>query len=136
MTAKVAVYREGAMVNTACVNAPEVNPDTPDKDDACDTATVTVPEPEKPQPPVTPELPNTGAGNIIAVGGVALVAGFLFYRRRNFLRHKLAFRQAQQGTSVLPLADPLSPDDPLADTPLAPQPEQPVRSTLRRRRQF
>lgn len=87
MTAKVAVYREGAMVNTACVNAPEVNPDTPDKDDACDTATVTVPEPEKPQPPVvTPELPNTGAGNIIGIfAGVVFIAG---------LAHRLMMRRA------------------------------------------
>ena len=85
MTAKVAVYREGAMVNTACVNAPEVNPDTPDKDDACDTATVTVPEPEKPQPPVTPELPNTGAGNIIGIfAGVVFIAG---------LAHRLMMRR-------------------------------------------
>lgn len=117
---------------------PECKPGIPVGDPRCEVCpydpSLTPDDPNCKETPT--ELPNTGAGNIIAIGGVALVAGFLFYRRRNFLRHKLAFRQAQQGTSVLPLADPLSPDDPLADTPLAPQAEQPVRSTLRRRRQF
>lgn len=73
MTAKVVAYRAGVTVNTACVNAPAVNPETPDKDDACDTASVTV-------PPVTlPEvLPDTGAGSIISVVvGTVLAAGLL-----------------------------------------------------------
>ena len=75
MTAKVASYVAGAMVNTACVNAPEVNPSEPGKDDACDTATVTVPTPETPV-----VLPDTGAGSVISVVfGTALVAGFLHY---------------------------------------------------------
>jgi len=75
MTAKVAVYQAGSMVNTACVNAPEVNPNTPDKDDACDTATVTVPTPETPT-----ELPNTGAGNVIGMFfGTVVTAGLLHY---------------------------------------------------------
>lgn len=46
--AKVTAYREGMIVNTACVNAPEVNPGNPTQNDDCDTATVTVPEPEVP----------------------------------------------------------------------------------------
>jgi len=75
MTAKVAVYQAGSMVNTACVNAPEVNPNTPDKDDACDTASVTVPTPEIPT-----ELPNTGAGNVIGLFfGTVVTAGLLHY---------------------------------------------------------
>lgn len=77
ITAKVAVYQAGAMVNTACVNAPEVNPTTPDKDDACDTATVTVPTPETPITP--PELPNTGAGNVIGLFFGTVVAAGLFH---------------------------------------------------------
>jgi len=92
LVAKVAVYIEGSLVNTACVNAPEVNPNNPEQDDACDTATVTVPEPKQPdtpQPPTpeTPEvLPNTGVGNVISlVTIVALASGIahrLFMGRR------------------------------------------------------
>ena len=86
MTAKVAVYHEGAMVNTACVNAPEVNPGQPDKDDACDTATVTVPKPEIPVTPEVPVLPNTGAGNIIGIfAGVVFTAA---------MAHRLMMRRA------------------------------------------
>ncbi len=85
---------------------------------------------------VTQTLPNTGAGNIIALSSAALVGGFLFYRHRVFLRNKAAFNAAENGTSPLPLADPLTPEDPLANTPLEPQEQQPVRSTFRRRRPF
>ena len=79
-------------------------------------------------------LPNTGAGNVIAIGAAALVGGFLFYRQWMFRKHKREAYQAETGVSPLPLADPLATDDPLAETPLEPQ--QPVRSTFRRRRQF
>jgi uncharacterized repeat protein (TIGR01451 family) len=80
ITAKVATYHAGAMINTACVNAPEVNPSNPDKDDACDTATVTVPTPETPTTPETPEvLPNTGAGNVIGLFFGTVVAAGLFH---------------------------------------------------------
>lgn len=85
---------------------------------------------------VTETLPNTGAGNIVAIGSAALVGGFLFYRQRVFRRHKAAFTAAENGVSPLPLADPLAPTDPLGDTPLEPTEAQPVRSTFRRRRQF
>jgi len=74
ITAKVAVYQAGAMVNTACVNALEINPTTPDKDDACDTATVTVPTPETPS-----VLPNTGAGDVIGLFFGTVVAAGLFH---------------------------------------------------------
>ena len=50
LTAKVTKYTEGSLVNTACVNAPEVNPSEPNKQDDCDDATVTVPKPEVPKP--------------------------------------------------------------------------------------
>lgn len=85
---------------------------------------------------VTATLPNTGAGNVIAIGSAALVGGFLFYRHRVFKRHKAAFAAAENGASPLPLADPLAPTDPLGDTPLEPSEPQAVRSTFRRRRQF
>lgn len=43
--AKVASYVAGALVNTACVNATEVNSDQPTVNDDCDDATVTVTPP-------------------------------------------------------------------------------------------
>lgn len=79
-------------------------------------------------------LPNTGAGNVVAISSAALVGGFLFYRQWIFRKHKKEAYQAEVGASPLPLADPLTTDDPLAETPLEPQ--QPVRSSFRRRRQF
>lgn len=82
-------------------------------------------------------LPNTGAGNVIAIGGAALVGGFLFYRQWMFKKHKREAYQAETGSSPLPLADPLAVSDPLAETPLEPeQPSQGHHSTFRRRRQF
>ena len=42
LKAKVAAYKAGNLVNTACVNAKEVNPNEPNKADDCDDATVTV----------------------------------------------------------------------------------------------
>ena len=84
---------------------------------------------------VATTLPNTGAGNVIAIGSAALVGGFLFYRQRMFRKHKKLAYQAEMGDSSLPLADPLEPNDPLAETPLEPE-QQAVRSTFRRRRQF
>jgi len=42
ITAKVTKYVAGSLVNTACVNAAEVNPSQPTQTDDCDDATVTV----------------------------------------------------------------------------------------------
>lgn len=78
-------------------------------------------------------LPNTGAGNVIALASAALVGGFLWYRHVLFQRHKRAYLQADFGTSPLPLAEPLESPDPLAATPLAPQAH---RRGFRRKRQF
>jgi hypothetical protein len=83
--------------------------------------------------PVT-TLPNTGAGNVIAIGSAALVAGFLWYRHLLFQRHKRAYLAADMGISPLPLGDPLDPDTPLAGTPLQPQPAR--KHSLRRSRRF
>ncbi|MEO6760990.1 MAG: hypothetical protein ABI220_01270, partial [Candidatus Saccharimonadales bacterium] len=70
-------------------------------------------------------LPNTGAGNTVALAGVLAVAGFMIYRQVIFRRHKRAFASADNGTSPR-----LDPDAPFADAP------EPVRSTFRRRRPF
>lgn len=260
ITAKATTFTPGNITNTACVNAPEVNPSEPTKDDGCDPAVITLPTPvfecskltgpllegktmgyrftaeakyangpilkkalfvfgdgqtrsvnavagsnvittdyeyttpgkysayatlyfdvfgtEKtaatncyakvePSKPAVPEckpgipvgdircnpcqydasipasdarcvapaatLPNTGAGNVIALASAALVGGFLWYRHVLFQRHKRAYLQADFGTSPLPLAEPLESPDPLAATPLAPQAH---RRGFRRKRQF
>lgn len=82
--------------------------------------------------PVT-ELPNTGAGNVIAISTIALVGGFLGYRHILFRKHKRAYNAADSGASPLPLADALNDEKPLAGTPVEPEP---VRSSFRKRRQF
>lgn len=116
---------------------PECKPGIPVGDARCNPcpydASLTADDPNC-KAAATDTLPNTGAGNIIALSAAALVGGFLFYRHRVFNRHKAAFAAAEKGASPLPLADPLSPTDPLANTPL--EPAEPVRSTFRRRRQF
>lgn len=45
ITGKVTQYVAGSLVNTACVNAPEINPSQPTQTDECNTATVTVTPP-------------------------------------------------------------------------------------------
>lgn len=85
--------------------------------------------------PVT-TLPNTGAGNVIAVGAVAVVGGFLWYRHLLFRRHKAAFWAADMGGSPLPLAEPLESNVPLAGTPVDPATQGNRPNTLRRRRPF
>jgi uncharacterized repeat protein (TIGR01451 family) len=50
LTAKVMQYVQGTLKNTACVNAPEVNPTEPNKKDDCDNADVTVKKPDVPAP--------------------------------------------------------------------------------------
>jgi hypothetical protein len=66
-----------------------------------------------------PILPNTGAGNTIAIFAAVMIAGFLVYRQLLFRKHRAAFAAAEQGTSPVPLGDPLNVDSPLAGTPLA-----------------
>ena len=73
VTAVVNAYVPGNLVNTACVNAPEVNPNQPTQPDSCDTATVTV-------TPPAPVLVNTGAGSVVGVFGIAAGIGTLGYR--------------------------------------------------------
>lgn len=45
ITAKVTEYKSGDITNTACVNAPAVNPDRPNDVDGCDKAVIYVKEP-------------------------------------------------------------------------------------------
>lgn len=47
ITAKVPNYKSGVIKNTACVDAPEVNPNTPNKSDDCDDADIEVVQPKK-----------------------------------------------------------------------------------------
>ncbi len=75
LTAKVDTYVAGNLVNTACVDTPEVPGDK-----ICDTATVTVPPPAAPPVPPAQVLPNTGAGNVVGVFGVTAILGALGYR--------------------------------------------------------
>jgi|GEM_PF-5281909 len=80
IVAVVKSYVAGNLVNTACVNAPDVNPTQPSQPDSCDTATVNTPQ-------VLPAtLPNTGAGSVIGIFGasaiIATVAHRLFLSRR------------------------------------------------------
>jgi PKD repeat protein len=81
-----------------------------------------------------PALPNTGAGDTIAIFAGVVAAAFLVYRQVLFGKHRAAFMAAQRGSSALPLGNPLSPDAPLAGTPLAPQ--APTKRSFRRKRQL
>jgi uncharacterized repeat protein (TIGR01451 family) len=115
---------------------PECKPGIPVGDIRCNPceydASIPKDDPRCVAPAAT--LPNTGAGNIIALASAALVGGFLWYRHILFRRHKRAYLAADFGTSPLPLAEPLESPDPLAATPLAPQPRG--RFSMRRRRQY
>ncbi|HPR09110.1 MAG TPA: PKD domain-containing protein [Candidatus Saccharibacteria bacterium] len=117
----------------------ECKPGIPVGDSRCTPcpydATLPANDPRCSAPPTpTTVLPNTGAGNIVAVGAVALVGGFLLYRHLLFRKHKAAFLAADNDTSPLPLAQPLESSKPLAGTPLAAKAKS--RRLGLRRRQF
>jgi uncharacterized repeat protein (TIGR01451 family)/LPXTG-motif cell wall-anchored protein len=90
ITAKVPSYIAGSIVNTACVDSPQV-PGTPD---SCDKATVEVPKPCVPgtdtactkTPEIPSELPKTGAGDgiiaIIGAGSIIAAIGYYIASRR------------------------------------------------------
>lgn len=124
-----------AMVTPTAPPIPECKPGIPVGDIRCNPcpydASISADD-ERCEAPVT-ELPNTGAGNVVAIGSIALIGGFLGYRHMLFRRHKRAYLAAEQGTSPLPLANALETDKPLEGTPLE---DQASRSTFRRRRQF
>ena len=126
-----------AVIKPTAPPVPECKPGIPVGDVKCNPcpydASLTADNPNCKAPVKATTLPNTGAGNVIAVGVAALVAGFLFYRHQMFKKHQAEAYQAEVGASPLPLADPLAEDNPLAETPLQPHMH---RSTFRRRRQF
>lgn len=106
---------------------PGVPVGSPDCLPPCTEGSATPPGSPQCQPQV---LPATGAGNVVAIFAAVAVGGFIVYRQIIFRKHKAAFTAAMNGTSPLPLGDPLS-DQPLAGTPLA----RKVHS-LRRKRPF
>jgi len=113
--------------------APECKPGVPLGSAACNPcptdASVPVGSPQC--APLPPGLPNTGAGDTIAIFAVVLVAGFLVYRQLIFRKHRAAFLAAQNGTSQLPLQDPLESESNLHIVPRTSR-----RGLSRRRRQF
>jgi uncharacterized repeat protein (TIGR01451 family) len=93
ITAVVKEAVAGNMVNTACVDTPDME----GSPDACDTATVTVPPvvtPPPTTPPTTPQvlgvttLVNTGPGSVAAL--VAVVAAVSAFAHRLFIARKLS----------------------------------------------
>jgi len=121
---------------TASTKASTCKPDVPVGDVRCNPCptnpAVSADDQVNCAPPAQTELPNTGAGNTIAIFAAVVVAGFLGYRHILFRRHRAAFVAAQQGVSPLPLGDPLNDEAPLTGTPLAPK----SRRTFRRKRQY
>lgn len=115
---------------------PECKPGIPEGDVRCNPCEydANIPADDERCVPVATELPNTGAGNIIAVTAAALIGGFLLYRHLLFRKHKAAFMAADSGTAPLPLGDPLDAEQPLAGTPLESQTKSRVNRF--RRRQF
>jgi hypothetical protein len=109
---------------------PECKPGVPVGNSECTPCQYDTSLPNTPELCKPPQLPNTGAGNTIAIFAAVAIGGLLVYRQLIFRKHKAAFVAAQMGSSPLPLGDPLSPDAPLAGTPLA------ARRGFRRRRQF
>ncbi|MFZ2513562.1 MAG: PKD domain-containing protein [Candidatus Saccharimonadales bacterium] len=126
-----------ASVKPEAPPTPECKPGIPVGDIRCNPCEYDASIPKDDARCVAPAatLPNTGAGNVIALASAALVGGFLWYRHILFRRHKRAYLAADVGASPLPLAEPLESPDPLAATPLADQAHH-HRLTLRRRRPF
>jgi uncharacterized repeat protein (TIGR01451 family)/LPXTG-motif cell wall-anchored protein len=79
LTAKVPAYLAGKIVNTACVDTPQI----PGNPDDCDDASIDVPKtPETPKNPEIPaELPKTGMsdGILALVGAGSLIAALGYY---------------------------------------------------------
>ena len=119
---------------TSNLTAPTCKPNVPVGDVRCNPCptnpSIPASDTEECVPPAT-TLPNTGAGNVIAIVSVVVVGGFLVYRQVMFRRHKAAFIAAQKGISPLPLGDPLNDEAPLAGTPL-----EPKKRSFRRKRQY
>ena len=101
---------------TATKTTPECKPGIPVGDVRCNPCPSDSSLPADSDKCVPPHLPNTGAGNTIAIFAAVLIGGFLVYRQLLFRKHRAAFVAADEGTSPLPLGDPLN-GNPLAGTP-------------------
>jgi hypothetical protein len=123
-----------AKVTPTSPPTPECKPGVPVGSPACSPcltdSSLPANSPQCQTPP--PQLPNTGAGNVIAIFGAVVVAGFLVYRQLIFRRHHAAFVAAEQGTSPLPLDDPLNE----IPQPVVAQPRPWRRHSLRRKRPY
>jgi len=97
---------------------PECKPGVPVGDVRCNPCPSDASLPVESPKCAPPELPKTGAGNTIAIFAAVVIGGFLVYRQLLFRGHRAAFMAAEQGSSLLPLADPLDDETPLAGTPL------------------
>ena len=123
-----------AVVTPTAPPTPECKPGVPVGDKLCTLCPYNSNIPKDdvncvaPPPPV---LPDTGAGDVVAISGLVAIGGFLVYRQLLFRKHKAAFAAAERGTSPLPLAQPLDDFAPLAGTPLAPK-----KHSFRRKRPF
>jgi len=121
-----------AVVSPHSPPTPACKTGVPEGSPACSPCTTDTSLPANQCPTVPPPtLPNTGAGDTIAVFAAVFVVAFLVYRQMLYRKHKAAFVAAERGSSPLPLGDPLSPDQPLKGTPLAHK-----RRTLRRKRPY
>lgn len=119
-----------ALVTPTQPPTPECKPGVPLGSPACTPCQFNAALPSNSPQCQPPVLPNTGAGNVVAMFAVVVVGGFLVYRQLIFRKHRAAFMAAQDGTSPLPLGQPLD-SAPLAGTPLARKAK-----SLRRKRPF
>lgn len=128
-----------AVVEPDTPPVPECKPGIPVGDERCQPckydASISASDKERCVAPPAATLPNTGAGSAAALSAVGLIGGFLLYRHMLFQRHKRAFTAAMNGTSPLPLGQPLDPDRPLSGTPYS-APAAALRRRTFRRRQF
>jgi hypothetical protein len=100
ISARVTKYVPGKIINVACVNAPEVNPEHPDQNDDCADVPVTTveycPIPGKENLPkndakcIAPtELPSTGAGPLLAIISAVLVGVLAFVASKKMSAREL-----------------------------------------------
>ncbi|MDQ5913811.1 MAG: hypothetical protein QG623_430 [Patescibacteria group bacterium] len=100
INARVTKYVPTQIINTACVNASEVNPENPTENDDCDDAPVTTvefcPIPGKENLPkndprcgLPTELPSTGSGPLLAVAAAVLVGALAFVTSKKMTTKKV-----------------------------------------------
>lgn len=121
-----------AMVTATTPPTPECKPGVPVGSPMCTPCqyNASLPADSPECVPPTTSLPNTGAGDTIAIFAIVAIGGFLIYRQIVFRKHKAAFLAAERGTSA-PLSDPLNEGEQLHISH-----QHPKRRSLRRRRQY